>query len=1069
MKHITLFSLVFLLLPNFAFAKVVYWSADRNTYLDPDYNLTIPQDVEMIYDGTGEFIVNKLIVKGKFTCDDTRNLTLRVKDVLVDGVNALISCGNESAPRKHKLDIVFYPRILAPKPTEEFGTFRVENSGAVEFRGVEKSPWTRLRSTAKAGDQTIELINTVNWLPGDEMVLSSSSFNGIAHIEILKVLNNDQSSGYSIIQFQNITNNKNYTGQQPSFYTLLFNHQGGVELEKLESISNLDLNPIYTLENRAEISALSRSIIFSAANTDETALKTCHFSDSLASCQNVFNNFDNSQTITLNKLQGPDIVFGMGSVGKILFQDVEVRGFGKMGQMGKYPFHWHHAGNTNINNIRKSKLINNVVRDSFNRCVTIHQTDGVYLFGNVCFNNFGHAFFLEDGNEIKNHFESNLGLATKVLLRGYGLLSSDIITNASNRFKAPATYWISNPDNIFVNNVAAGSDGTGFWFALKDDDHKPYIGSGSVVMPLAPNKTNLLSFTGNLAHSNHIGFTIDGGPNGDCFDDDISVIGIQENERNKGCTTDKRTGDSNTAQTRYLASAPAIFDKITAYKNRNIGFWNLAQNSITKNSVFADNLNSLALVFSATLKDSALIAQSLKFTPTTEADRLDNNNNNPDNIRFSGFDITKSLFKNKDFSGIELYDGPFLLENVSFVNFNTQMVSDNATTLALPLRMFEAAADRATNNQVKGLRFVNDSSHPAVPGERIKVDFKHEFGHYRKDNWTASLIDLDGSLIGDQSMIGYSINPKESSPSDNLISYDNILNHKCSTLPAFVNALICPSRMAEIVTSFQNRFDLIKTTVSDNTSITRILPTYNLVPNTTVGNVKFPYPVLGEKAYKYGIRMYEDVNTTQPRQFSSRWQATGETSPTIEVFQLMRNCTTSSNAGTEINKASGDTVLLKFKGINQGELKLNQYAYGSNVSINCYVPTRYRLSTPNTIKNGSWYLAGTNIVMNQNQGYIEALVQVNQAGSIVLSASFGPNRGIADVYITKQESLTTPATYQALPNLKIDMYKSAYASQNFILKSGLPSGNYRVKILRSGLKNFNSTGLYLVLDSIWSQ
>ena len=38
------------------------------------------------------------------------------------------------------------------------------------------------------------------------------------------------------------------------------------------------------------------------------------------------------------------------------------------------------------------------------RCVTVHGTDNVVVERNVCYDNIGHAFFVEDGCEENNRF-----------------------------------------------------------------------------------------------------------------------------------------------------------------------------------------------------------------------------------------------------------------------------------------------------------------------------------------------------------------------------------------------------------------------------------------------------------------------------------------------------------------------------------------------------------------------------------------------------------------------------------------------------------------------------------------
>lgn len=52
-------------------------------------------------------------------------------------------------------------------------------------------------------------------------------------------------------------------------------------------------------------------------------------------------------------------------------------------------------------------------------------------------------------------FDGNLGFHTR---RSFALLSSDT---------SPATFWMTNPNNTWTNNVAAGSEsGYGFWLRL---------------------------------------------------------------------------------------------------------------------------------------------------------------------------------------------------------------------------------------------------------------------------------------------------------------------------------------------------------------------------------------------------------------------------------------------------------------------------------------------------------------------------------------------------------------------------------------------------------------------------
>src|SRR5690606_3947562 len=71
-----------------------------------------------------------------------------------------------------------------------------------------------------------------------------------------------------------------------------------------------------------------------------------------------------------------------------------------------------------------------------------------------------------------------------------------------------ASYWITNPDNSFIDNVAAGSDETGFWFSVPVHPNGEFLGT-EVSRNTWPRRTPVRAFRGNVAHSNFDGFLID--------------------------------------------------------------------------------------------------------------------------------------------------------------------------------------------------------------------------------------------------------------------------------------------------------------------------------------------------------------------------------------------------------------------------------------------------------------------------------------------------------------------------------------------------------------------------------
>ena len=112
---------------------------------------------------------------------------------------------------------------------------------------------------------------------------------------------------------------------------------------------------------------------------------------------------------------------------------------------GRYPIHFHMSRSAAGSVIRK-----NVIRDSKQRCVVILASHDILVEDNVAFDTFGHCYMTEDGGETGNSFLNNIGILTRNQEIGIG----------STDYQA-ATLWISNPQNHYVGNVAAGSQSHG--------------------------------------------------------------------------------------------------------------------------------------------------------------------------------------------------------------------------------------------------------------------------------------------------------------------------------------------------------------------------------------------------------------------------------------------------------------------------------------------------------------------------------------------------------------------------------------------------------------------------------
>jgi cell migration-inducing and hyaluronan-binding protein len=314
-------------------------------------------------------------------------------------------------------------------------------------------------------------------------------------------------------------------------------------------------------------------------------------------------------------IQGDSASLATGIGGHVMVMagaEARVEGvtFTRMGQkarLARYPMHWHLAGAADGQYFR-----GNSVWRSFNRCLTLHGTDNVLVEGNVCHDHVGHGYFLEDGAEKGNQFIGNLGLTGRAPVTGEAVLPSD---------SRPATFWITNPDNTYRGNHAAGSRGFGFWYAL------PASPTGlSTGRPDLPRRTPLREFRDNVAHSNRsAGLNVDDGPRPD--------------------------GTTETAnfspRTDPAADSPPVIAEFTGFrgwKHSGRAVWLRGSNLRLVDAVLSDNAIGATFAASETfVLNSVFIGESGN----------------------RGLGLASGV----PYRGYEFYDGRVGAENVRFVNY----------------------------------------------------------------------------------------------------------------------------------------------------------------------------------------------------------------------------------------------------------------------------------------------------------------------------------------------------------------------------------------------------------------
>lgn len=281
---------------------------------------------------------------------------------------------------------------------------------------------------------------------------------------------------------------------------------------------------------------------------------------------------------------------------------VELSRMGEAGTLGRYPVHWHMLGDA-----AGQYITDSAIHGSFNRAVTVHGTNFVRVAHVVTYDIVGHAFFLENGTETGNRFEANLG----VLTRAPDAACATIPTDATH----VSTFWITNPANDFIGNVAAGSEHGGFWFAP---------GPGADTAPLG-------RFEGNAGHSSRFAnLAFDG-------------------------HADPATGAF--VEGEYRPEQVAVVRDFTSSKASDRAIWVRAGAMDFHDVKSADNARATFFSYNQTLYDSLIVGRSANAgTPET-----------PEEIA-QGRSLPEP-YNGRYFRGHSVYDGPSGVIDTHFAGF----------------------------------------------------------------------------------------------------------------------------------------------------------------------------------------------------------------------------------------------------------------------------------------------------------------------------------------------------------------------------------------------------------------
>ncbi|WP_224364598.1 G8 domain-containing protein [Hyalangium versicolor] len=485
---------------------------------------TVPAGSAVCLQGT--LSPRSITVSGELVSAQNRNLSVTTKYVMVMGSGSRLEVGQELTPYPASATFTLNATTADPDVMGMGNKFiGAMGTGTLHLHGKERVSWTQLGANVAAGSSTVVLKEPVDWQAGDTLVIVSSHKNW------------NEAEQRTIASVPSSTT---LTLASP----LTYSHTGVVK-------SYTDGSRTWTADLRAQVGLLTHNILVQG--------------DAASASAGGF---------------GGHIMIMDSSVAYV--SGVELFNMGQKARLGRYPFHWHMLGSVGSGQYFK----NSSIHQSYNRAITIHGTESTLVENNFFYDHIGHGVFLEDGSERFNVIKKNVTLLTRRPAPG------EEVTPSDNQFdqvqnRSPSSYWITNPQNTFEDNVAAGTEGTGFWFALPD---KPLglSATDARFSSLRPNALPMISFKGNSAHSTMTGF--------DIFDGLDANHSIQPN-----------LGWSDTA-THLIENSTWYANELGIYTG--IGAGGPSDNLIFRNNVLVENTVADMMASYSIVDQSVFVANS---------------------------------------------------------------------------------------------------------------------------------------------------------------------------------------------------------------------------------------------------------------------------------------------------------------------------------------------------------------------------------------------------------------------------------------------------------------------------
>ncbi|KAG2370868.1 hypothetical protein C9374_013779 [Naegleria lovaniensis] len=623
-------------------------------------DIVISSKVKM--DQSPQVILRSITIEngGELIFDNTV-LNVDVEFIVVKAGGKFIA-GSETCPITNKIIVTFFgnrttANVIGSDPHDNTaagykGLACLSGSYLQLYGDVNRPTWTNLGETAVKGSSTIKVIDNTQWKVGDEIVVTSTDYgelidsrkaSGPSWMYVYGNYFPDQNEVRTIAQ---VVNSKTFVLDRP----LNFTHWGKDHA-------------------RAEVGILNRNIVLQG---------------DASSVNSQFGGHWMIRVVEQAEIQG-----------------VEVTRMGQKGLLGRYAVHFHVLGEQSFLKPKRFFIKESSIHHSFQRCVVVHDSNGLLIHDNVCFDSFGHQYFLEDGSEMGNEFIHNLGIRAKPVANGDPM---QIIPSDHD----VSIFWITNANNTWIRNAAVGGKFP-FWFTMPLNVgglSSAKYGVNNIYV--RPRNQPLGAFKNNVAHSSN--------GNGVHVDDMLTPTGTFEE-----ASFLPRLGPYNGPS----IVVEAVFEGIIAYKNRGYGIWARGGPLLFRNLILTDNrIQMITPPGPSVVVDSLFIGESDNVGDSSFRPSVDlGGRSRPDPNAASKYPV----------KGFETYDngGPQLLKNIVFKNF----MPDQFRQAAALGQMSDAPFKHQTLNRYLNLTFENSN--------RVYVSERFLDG-----NKGLCVLDIDGSTTG---------------------------------------------------------------------------------------------------------------------------------------------------------------------------------------------------------------------------------------------------------------------------------------------------------------------------------